>query len=321
MKTLYLIFALLFIVPPVIGQTPLYKFKHETIAYTNANTLQKVSPPNFANGLGTFDMILPFAFTIEGTKYNNLLIFREGLLGFLTPGNNIEHAIVATGVPLIVKDSTSGIYTETTGAVGNRVFTIEYRWFGIENGQASDYTNFSISLYEGSNDFETRYGLHSNFDIELYSLKKGALVGLFVQDTITFNSKTSYYLTDSAHNPTFNVNVTPDTIQFSLCGHPSNNTSYRFINTKNALSTATKNKVIAKVYPNPISTGFFSIELDDTDDYAITVSDLQGRTVAKHSFLNTSRMEIITEEINSGIYLLTISSKNNLVTTKKIIIN
>lgn len=321
MKSLYLIFALQFIVLPTFGQTPLYKFKHGTIAYTNANTFQKESPQDFANGVGSFDLTLPFNFIIEGITYNNISILEQGAVIFLTPTDKVRHVAFALGADLVAKDSTSGVYTETTGFVGNRVFTIEFRWFGIKNGLATDFTNFSILLYEGSNDFEVRYGLHSNFDTQLFLLEKGAMAGLFVQDTITSASDTSYFLTDSAHTPTFNIGLPPDTVQFSVCGHPKTNTSYRFINAKNALSTITKSKVVAKIYPNPVNTGPFFIELDNTDDYIVTISNLQGKTVAKHSFLNTNRMEITTDEINSGIYLLNISSVNNVTITKKIIIN
>ena len=83
MKTLYLIFALLFVVPPAIGQTPLYTFKHSTVPYTNANSLQKISNDSFTTDNGAFVIALPFTFTIDNIKYDTGLVFREGLLAFL----------------------------------------------------------------------------------------------------------------------------------------------------------------------------------------------------------------------------------------------
>ncbi len=321
MKTINLL--LLFLFSTVLfGQSAKYHLKTDTKTYAPAASLVKVSPNNFANGLPSFSIQLPFAFKIDGSFYNEATVLREGGLLFLTPSFKATHVIFGLGAILTAKDSTTGVYTETTGTIGNRSFIIEYRWFGIEGGAPGDFTNFSITLFEGSNEFEINYGLHSNFDTSLYSLNKGPVVGLFNQDTVnTQETLASYYLTDKPENPTFNFNSPPDSLQFSLCGHVPHNTSYRFA----ANNTTTVKEISGSesftVYPNPINTGSIFVELNTFNNYTLQLKDLQGKTVAQKSFFYTNKLNLPVDGFESGVYLLSISSKNNLITTKKIVIN
>jgi hypothetical protein len=321
MKTINLL--LLFLFSTVLfGQSAKYHLKTDTKAYAPAASLVKVSPKNFADGLPSFDIQLPFAFKIDSAFYNEATVLREGGLLFLTPSFKATHVIFGLGAKLTTKDSTTGVYTETTGTVGNRSFIIEYRWFGIEGSAPGDFTNFSITLFEGSNEFEINYGLHSNFDTSLYSLKKGPVVGLFNQDTVnTQETLASYYLTDKPEDPTFNFNSPPDSLQFSLCGHVPHNTSYRFaVNNTTTVKEVSGSKNFT-VYPNPISGAIMTVEFTETDNYTIGLSDLNGKIVRQFYSEGTDNVKLDIEGIKSGMYFLNIATNTKLLPQRKIMIN
>ena len=112
---------------------------------------------------------LPFSFTYNGTAYNSVTVTTNGYIamgnvttvlttGFLStaPSNNI---IAPLGINLVQKAEGS-IKVETTGTTPNRIVTIQW-----EHYRMNDYTaeptndiNFQLKLYETTNKIEFVYG-------------------------------------------------------------------------------------------------------------------------------------------------------------------
>ncbi len=75
---------------------------------------------------------------------------------------------------------------------------------------------------------------------------------------------------------------------------------------------------IFKIYPNPTSN-FINIETDNNTNYSIEILDITGKLV--YSTKTASNKKIKLNNFNSGIYLLRIKDNDNIISSKKIIIN
>ncbi len=81
------------------------------------------------------------------------------------------------------------------------------------------------------------------------------------------------------------------------------------------------NKNNVRLYPNP-TTGEITLEMDggESNEWRITVSDLQGRTVVEKLF-NSNKINLKLA-LDNGVYVVRITNKNrNEKVIKKLIIN
>jgi hypothetical protein len=75
-----------------------------------------------------------------------------------------------------------------------------------------------------------------------------------------------------------------------------------------------------KIYPNPVSSGFFlNYSLNDYP-ISLKIYTLQGQLIATKT-VHQDREEIATNELNDGIYIMTIEKNNRLISRNKIIVN
>jgi hypothetical protein len=117
---------------------------------------------------------LPFPYKIYGQSFNSVGAGTNGNLQFTTTNTaftntcpiptttNIGLAIIPHWDDLDLRttgDPNGGIYTSTSGAVGNRIFTA--RWQGILFGGGSP-VNFEVRLFEASQRFDFIYGTVTN---------------------------------------------------------------------------------------------------------------------------------------------------------------
>lgn len=106
----------------------------------------------------------------------------------------------------------------------------------------------------------------------------------------------------------------------TLCGGFINS----FVISVTALSTPDNELINLNVYPNP-TTGLLKIQINHTtlQAFYIMITDMRGREVYKAQFAGISNvLGINFAGYSSGVYLLTLKSKNNqLVASYKIIKN
>jgi Secretion system C-terminal sorting domain len=75
-----------------------------------------------------------------------------------------------------------------------------------------------------------------------------------------------------------------------------------------------------KIYPNPVSSSFFlNYSLNDYP-ISLKIYNLQGQLIATKT-VHQDREEIATNELNDGIYIMTIEKNNRLISRNKIIVN
>jgi hypothetical protein len=111
---------------------------------------------------------LPFNYTFYGQQFNTANVSSNGVLQFASASNDygqfqicfplsqFSYAILAHWTDLQTNGAGEGIYTSTTGEVGNRVFNIE--WRASYNFLPPGTLNFEIRLYENQQRFDIVYG-------------------------------------------------------------------------------------------------------------------------------------------------------------------
>lgn len=207
----------------------------------------------------------------------------------------------------------------TTGAVGSRIFKVEFNNAGFYNDTLmEDSVNFQIWLYEGSNAIEYHYGAQSVQDPDNSFDATGPHIGLEYKTTFSFTNQ--IYTLDSISyvtgtNTAFsNVYSTTTIDPFSaqgfpnayfMTGLPDSGQVFRYtpmFETGVYQTSLFKNTI---VYPS-----LFTNELHiktDLKDYTITLYNTQGQ-VALSTQGEGSVFSLDTHHLSPGLYQMRLSN-------------
>ena len=103
------------------------------------------------------------------------------------------------------------------------------------------------------------------------------------------------------------------------------NTAYVPLNIREPFITSIQEEYQRKssvlIFPNP-SNNSFIIEFDNkpTDKYTLHLFDIQGRLVRKITDIQTDRLEIERKNLKSGTYFFQLLAAEQVIATKKIVI-
>lgn len=77
-----------------------------------------------------------------------------------------------------------------------------------------------------------------------------------------------------------------------------------------------------RLYPNPTSTGFAVVEMENPNGYSLrlNVLDVTGKTIIANVLLNNNRFEVQTGSLAPGLYFLDVANQNNERTTYKLMV-
>ena len=102
------------------------------------------------------------------------------------------------------------------------------------------------------------------------------------------------------------------------CGVPNQiDNGYPAITNNGVASTENFGKLGLNVFPNPVND-IVNITSPEANIEAITITDLNGRTVKSFNFTNVAETTVDASDLSSGIYLLNITA-NGTVATQKIV--
>jgi len=209
----------------------------------------------------------------------------------------------------------SNISYKTEGALGSRIFKIQYSNIGFyedldNDGICQDSLNFQVWLYEGSNNVEYRYGTSQLSNLIEYSGYNGIAVGVFSEydyNTDMFNGN-SIVLTGRTNNP-IAVNSMADTFAI-LYGKITANTVFKFEYINRVGIDVTENLKIATISPNPASAQI-QIMLPENISQAIVI-DLSGKEISVK--LNNNTLDISSLAI--GNYFIRYTYQNEIISQK-----
>ncbi len=71
------------------------------------------------------------------------------------------------------------------------------------------------------------------------------------------------------------------------------------------------------IYPNPAKDGVFTVSLEDNSLTAISISDVQGKTVYSATIGN--REATIETNLQTGVYVITVKNENGTGTQKLVV--
>jgi hypothetical protein len=282
--------------------------------------------------------IIPIGFNLQyfDTTMTQLFMHDYGLGGelFSSAGAvGISSMFSVYGADIIDRgyDVNSGIQTSGSlsnisylleGAAGARILKIEWNNVGFYSdldmdGISTDFTNFQLWLYEGTNNIEIHVGPNSITQPNVsFDAQSGTYISLFPR--INFDTgetlENGMELTGNPSNP--DVLSVEEPFGNFLNGVIPNGTIYGFSHSGSAIS---ENQNIApdfSIFPNPVMNSFsITFEKAEHSITSISIVNTKGQIVKR---MSGEPREIDISDLNAGIYFLKMNTKTGVKTRKLI---
>jgi hypothetical protein len=289
------------------AQPPNYAFQAESGVYTPliGGTVAVITSGDLDDG---FSNALPIGFTFNynGTNYTTISASANGWTAL---GTNITITTSTTNLtsganrpklaPLyedIALVSNSNLTYATTGAVGSRIFTLQYANLLWDFAATTPTISFQVKLYEGTNIIEFVYQQEAG-SVELNS-SGGAAIGI---TTTATGSGSFLSLSDAGTNPS--VSSTVETLNIGV--RPATGQIYRWIPYCTASGTNTTGEKISNFTYNTINNNSSSTAVYEnfsntsTTVYLYPNSTLPFSTTIS-SFLPTDEVKIFIDFNHDG---------------------
>ncbi len=233
-----------------------------------------------------------FTFNYIGNNYTQGSVSSNGWFSFTngnpsdanSAGNNIATTtagLVNTLYPLWDDlDGANGIGSgtasyRTTGSVGSRIFTMEWRDWRWNYNATNAVISFQVKLYEGTNIIEYIYRREAgNIITTGTGYSQGASIGL---TDITGGSTHYLSLNNSGANPTVSSTVPTN----NITAKPATNQIYRF--------TPSATPTITGLNPNPVCNAGTTVTITGTNFNAcLTGVSFNGTAASTFAFVNAT---------------------------------
>ena len=289
-------------------QAQSYTFSQRTTTYTDL-----ASPTNLF-GTSIWDdtsAIVPigFPFILGATTFSNVEINSNGVILFNS--GSTDAGIIAYDSDLAslgTASSTSPIGYELTGTAGSRIFKVQWKNAGFYDGSGTDFTNFQVWLYEGSNKIETYIGA-SNFanPADIFGSFGGPANGVATMIDFTNEILSGLFIQGSPGAAT-TVTLTNSSTYPFLNAPPANGTAYTYVRTTSGLAE-TLNNIRISVYPNPVTD---VLQIDGLSaakgNKTIKIYDMLGKVVLTQENVAGSHLAINVAGLTKGTYFVEITA-------------
>lgn len=206
---------------------------------------------------------------------------------------------------------------QVTGATGSRIAKVEYKNVGFYDGEASEYANFQIWLYEGSNKIEYHVGPSQvgantlDYQNEGGALIVGLLYDTNVPDTVMFHA---VRLNAGNHTDTTILADpnNPNSLDISnvlyAATYPVNGSVFTF----NAPSVSAIAKIPAQVsalYPNPVTDHIrLQLKAQPKNGATLTVYSVTGKKLFSQAVTGI-QTDVNMATLPKGLYVLTYTAE------------
>ncbi|MEI6408688.1 MAG: T9SS type A sorting domain-containing protein [Bacteroidota bacterium] len=263
-----------------------------------------------------WDLPIGFDFVFMGHSFNHFNAWNEGLYFdldnqdlFIEP---YEAFLLDKGYVTPGTDILSPVSILHDGQASNRIFKIQYRNAGFEDGGAQDSVNFQIWLYETSNVVEIHFGPRNIVSSVWQAPLQGPIIAF-----ISSIDDRAYVMEGDPNSPTARFFHPSDTLATSdgLFGAPPQNLVYRFTPPPVDAVSSNSDQPSIKISPNPFCD-FISIDhLDTYKEFKVNLFDAAGNLVLTQTMKNN---KLDLSKIANGAYALEVISGSKR-TIKKII--
>lgn len=302
-----------------------YEFHTENIPYqnlvgsTSLNNGNVWDDPAYAIPVG-------FEFHISTHTFSTIYIVEWNIGAVLSSrpdDNGVQPLFIPVGQDIIdlgfgTGTSQSNISYITEGAAGSQILKIEWKNVGfVDDGTESDFMNFQMWLYEGTDIIEYRYG-PNEINNPSGSFEGGT--GLYVGLATSINMENgelednAYVVKGNPENPTLIIiepGIPDPRLEDALDGMVSDGTVYRF--GPQQLSTDDFTKFDFQIYPNPTSD-YLNIKTQSID-YNFSIYNSLGQKMNVSSVEN----KIDVSNLSTGIYFIKIETQTTSATKRFII--
>jgi len=294
---------------------------NDLVEGTSLNNGQIWDDPGYAVPIG-------FDFQIGPYIFNTIYIVDWSVGGVLSSkANDVGVASLLSPIAQDIIDlgfwggaSQSNLSYKTEGTIGNQILKIEWNNAGFVGSGSpnTDFMNFQVWFYEGSNIIEYRYGSSEiNFPEDSFEGESGPIVFFIPSiniETEMLEGEDAYFLSGDPSSPTVIVvepgNEPQEPIE-SLQGMIPDGTVYTF--TPKDLSVGNFETIDFAVYPNPAGD-YFNIRTNALE-YQINIYNNLGQQV-KH--FDNSSTQIDVTGLPAGLYLIEVETERGSLIKKLI---
>ena len=326
--------VLLFFTTVLFAQDPPYILVTETDTYANLENATEVTSVGDFWDDPSFTFPIGFDFNFLGQTGNTLFMNGDYFLGGVV---NFPFSFNGVGNPLFVNfddvidienadpNLQSSISYQLDGSAGDQIFKLEWKDVGFFNeydafGTAENQMNFQLWIYEGSNNFEIRFGPATYTDtVGLIHDLEGPTSGFI--DSLDLNNETFkafWHLAGNPLKPSLNSIESIGGLYTAsmLSDRPADGMVYRFINPISNTENFVKNNAM-KVYPSLVSNQFF-VEVDDdllSEKTTLSINDQLGRPIF-NKIITNNKTELSLGHLPNGFYYATIFNETGSGTIK-----
>ena len=308
-----------------------YTFDASTSSYedldhsTSLNDTMTWQNPHFSIPIG-------FDFNLYNKTIQKIILNGFGRGGSLTSNHKgIYTLLIAYGSDLvdrgynmvadtITPESKSNISYQLDSVNHKKILKIQWKNVGFypelaDDSISSDYVNFQLWLYEGSNDIEWHFGPNRISKPSLcYNNYSGTYIALFPMFDHGINAVLGkgYVLTGDPTNP--EVLWVDNQNPHHINGTIPNGTIYRFRRKSIGIANDTLSKIILS--PNPVYNSF-SLILEDKNQVVqkIILLNVHGQVIKE---LNYPKSEINVSDLSNGIFYVKLITENKTLYKKMV---
>lgn len=280
------------------------------------------------------DYIIPVGFEFD--FYDNPIdtLYISGTTTFVLTSSNFDetqNVIIPYASDIIDIGDTSDIESvseisyKTEGLPGEQILKIEWKNVGFfsevaQFGTANNYLSFQAWFYEGTNDFEVRFGPNNIEDDNLVHDFGAPFLGVIENfDFVLGNFDVVWYTAGDPLAATLDTafSITDFYTNFTgLNEDPFDGTVYRFSTSPPVATIDLLVDQMVYVYPT-IANEFVNIKIEDLtlSGAEWTLIDGTGRQVMHDSFENNHK-QLLVSGIPSGLYYLHVKTEKGFTTKK-----
>lgn len=202
----------------------------------------------------------------------------------------------------------SPIYFQVSGTAPNRVATVEFKNAGFYDGDATEFANFQIKLFENNN-IEYHFGASSISP----STTAFSNVGPFSGVIFDFNVPTGYFATGDPALPYIDTITASSTNVTPLDSLPPAGMIYRW--SPNAPTSVRNLKPSAmRIYPNPVRD-LLTVNLESDLERMIQILDVTGKVLlAEKSYNKQTILDV--SALPAGMYSVVVTGKDGVATSR-----
>ena len=203
-------------------------------------------------------------------------------------------------------NAQSSVSYKIVGASGSKILKVQWKNMKVRVGQAGNYLNMQIWVYQQNGVVEIHYGPRSANNASGFNINTGPQVGMFLSGFAFTQCLEKLWVNGSPTSPVLDSNA--NYVFKAMSGIPDAGTLYRFTPRFLTGIKEPEGKLQFQSYPNPVKDVVY---LEREDTYCLY--EISGKKL--FTWYNTRQLNL--EALANGIYFLTNSEGSTIKIIKE----